>query len=61
VNDANDLCMYFLNECHVAMVPGDAFGAPEYIRLSYATSDDNLKEAARRVRVGVEKLLHHGS
>ena len=61
VNDANDLCMYFLNECHVAMVPGEAFGAPEYIRLSYATSDDNLKEAARRVRVGVEKLLHHGS
>ncbi|MCF8460765.1 MAG: pyridoxal phosphate-dependent aminotransferase [Flavobacteriales bacterium] len=59
VNDANDLCMYFLNECHVAMVPGEAFGAPNYIRLSYATSETNLKEAARRIKIGVEKLLHH--
>jgi aspartate aminotransferase len=59
VNNANDLCMYFLNECHVAMVPGEAFGAPNYIRLSYATSESNLKEAARRIKVGVEKLLHH--
>lgn len=59
VNDANDLCMYFLNECHVAMVPGEAFGAPGYVRLSYATSEANLKEAARRIKVGVEKLLHH--
>jgi aspartate aminotransferase len=59
VNDANDLCMYFLNECHVAMVPGEAFGAPGYIRLSYATSEANLKEAARRIKIGVEKLLHH--
>lgn len=59
VNNANDLCMYFLNECHVAMVPGEAFGAPGYVRLSYATSEDNLREAARRIKVGVEKLLHH--
>jgi len=59
VNDSNDLCMYFLNECHVAMVPGEAFGAPNYIRLSYATSETNLKEAARRIKIGVEKLLHH--
>ena len=59
VNNANDLCMYFLNECHVAMVPGEAFGAPGYVRLSYATSEANLREAARRIKVGVEKLLHH--
>jgi aspartate aminotransferase len=59
VNNANDLCMYFLNECHVAMVPGEAFGAPGYVRLSYATSESNLREAARRIKVGVEKLLHH--
>lgn len=59
VNDANDLCMYLLNECHVAMVPGEAFGAPNYVRLSYATSEDKLIEAAKRVRIGVEKLLHH--
>ena len=59
VNDANDLCMFFMNECHVAMVPGEAFGAPGYVRLSYATSEANLKEAARRIKIGVEKLLHH--
>jgi len=59
VKNANDLCMYFLNECHVAMVPGEAFGAPGYVRLSYATSDSNLKEASRRIKVGVEKLLYH--
>lgn len=59
VNDANDFCMYLLNECHVAMVPGEAFGAPGYVRMSYATSEDRLKEAARRVKVGVEKLLYH--
>lgn len=59
VNDANDLCMYFLNECHVAMVPGEAFGAPGYVRMSYATSEKNLIEAARRIKMGVEKLLHH--
>jgi len=59
VNNANDLCMYFMNECHVAMVPGEAFGAPGYVRLSYATSESNLKEAAKRIKIGVEKLLHH--
>ena len=59
VNNSGDLCMYFMNECHVAMVPGEAFGAPGYVRLSYATSESNLREAAKRIKIGVEKLLHH--
>lgn len=59
VNNSGDLCMYFMNECHVAMVPGEAFGAPGYVRLSYATSEEKLKEAAKRIKIGVEKLLHH--
>ncbi|MFT6026781.1 MAG: aspartate aminotransferase [Bacteroidia bacterium] len=59
VNNSTDLCMYFMNECHVAMVTGEAFGAPGYIRLSYATSEENLREAAKRIKIGVEKLLHH--
>jgi aspartate aminotransferase len=59
VNNSNDLCMFFMNECHVAMVTGEAFGAPGYLRLSYATSESNLKEAAKRIKIGVEKLLHH--
>ena len=41
--------MYLLEEAHVATVDGAAFCAPGYIRLSYATSDDNIREAARRI------------
>ena len=56
INDANDLAMYLLNEAHVATVSGDAFCCPGYIRLSYATSDDNIREAARRVAEAIKKL-----
>ncbi len=56
VNDANDLALYLLNEAHVATVAGDAFCCPGYIRLSYATSDDNIREAARRITAALAKL-----
>ena len=56
INDANDLAMYLLNEAHVATVAGDAFCSPGYIRLSYATSDDNIREAAARIRQALAKL-----
>ena len=56
INDANDLAMYLLNEAHVATVSGDAFCCPGYIRLSYATSDDNIREAARRISSALAKL-----
>ncbi|MCB0396727.1 MAG: pyridoxal phosphate-dependent aminotransferase [Flavobacteriales bacterium] len=56
INDANDLCMYLLEEAHVAAVPGDAFGAPEYIRLSYATSEDKLRDAFSRLKNALSKL-----
>lgn len=46
---AGDLCSWILEECGVAMVPGEAFGAPEYVRLSYATSDEILVEAVQRL------------
>lgn len=49
INDANDLAMFLLEVAHVATVSGDAFCAPGYIRLSYATSDDNIREAVRRI------------
>ena len=48
--------MYLLMHGHVATVDGAAFGAPGYIRLSYATSDDNLREALCRIRAAVEAL-----
>jgi len=56
INTANDLCMYLLETVHVAMVPGEAFGAPGYLRLSYAASEKELKEALQRIKKAVQKL-----
>jgi aspartate aminotransferase len=56
INDSGDLAMYLLEVGHVATVDGAAFGAPGYIRLSYATSDDNIKEAMRRIAEALGKL-----
>lgn len=56
IADSSDLAMYLLEEGHVATVAGDAFGAPGYIRLSYATSDDNLREAMKRIAAAVAAL-----
>lgn len=56
IETATDLCMYLLNTMHVAMVTGEAFGAPECIRISYATSDDKLEMAMQRIKTGLEQL-----
>lgn len=56
INDAGDLAMYLLEEGHVACVGGTAFGAPECIRMSYATSDENIVEAMRRIKEALAKL-----
>lgn len=56
IRDANDLCMYLLEEGHVACVSGDAFCLPGYMRLSYATSDDNIREAIRRIAAALANL-----
>ncbi|MGN0211623.1 MAG: pyridoxal phosphate-dependent aminotransferase [Muribaculaceae bacterium] len=56
IANSNDLAMYLLEEAHVATVDGAAFCAPGYIRLSYATSDDNIREAARRIADALAKL-----
>lgn len=53
---SGDLAMYLLREAHVATVDGAAFCAPGYIRFSYATSDDNLRDAMARIKAAVEKL-----
>ncbi len=50
------LASWLLKHCGVAVVPGSAFGAPGYLRLSYATSDDNIREGLRRIREGVATL-----
>lgn len=47
--DAKALCSWIIEEAGVALVPGDAFGDPRYVRLSYATSDELIEEAVRRL------------
>ncbi|MEP0545477.1 MAG: pyridoxal phosphate-dependent aminotransferase [Rhodothermales bacterium] len=56
VANSEDLCFYLLEEHDVALVPGDAFGAPYGIRLSYAASTDDLREAMRRISAGLGAL-----
>ena len=56
INDAADLAMYLLEVGHVATVGGAAFGAPGCIRLSYATSDENIVEAIKRIKNALAKL-----
>ena len=56
VNDSNDMALYLLEEAHVATVSGDAFGAPGYFRMSYATSEDNIRKAMQRIAEALAKL-----
>ena len=56
IEDSDDLAMYLLEEAHVACVGGASFGAPECIRMSYATSDENIAEAIRRIKEALAKL-----
>ncbi len=56
VATSGDLALYLLTEAHVATVDGAAFCAPGYIRLSYATSDDNLREALGRIATALARL-----
>lgn len=56
ITNDSDLAMYLLNVAHVATVSGSAFGTPGYIRLSYATSDENLVEAFRRITAALAEL-----
>ena len=57
IHDDNELCLYLLNDAHVALVGGSAFGAPGYIRFSYATSDENIIESVKRIKASLGKLF----
>lgn len=56
IGNSTDFAMYLLEEAHVATVGGDAFGDPDCFRMSYATSDDNIREAMRRIKDALAKL-----
>ena len=57
INSSTDLCMYLLEQHNVALVPGDAFGTPSSIRISYAASMNDIQEATRRIQTGLDSLL----
>lgn len=56
VHNADDMCLYLLDEALVALVTGDAFGDQNCIRISYAASDETLIEAMKRIKSALEKL-----
>ena len=56
IKDSNDMALYLLDKGHVATVSGDAFGAPGYYRMSYATDEDSIRKAMKRIAEALAKL-----
>ena len=56
ITNSSDFCMYILNDAHVALVAGEAFGSPNCVRISYAASEENLTEAVKRMKKSLAKL-----
>jgi aspartate aminotransferase len=56
LKNSSELAMYLLDEAKVALVPGDAFGDDDFIRISYATSIEDIKKAVERIRQALEKV-----
>ena len=56
IGSAEALCLYLLEEAHVSLVSGSAFGAPHCIRLSYAAAEEQLRTALERVKIALDKL-----
>ncbi|MEQ9262621.1 MAG: pyridoxal phosphate-dependent aminotransferase [Owenweeksia sp.] len=56
IENSNDLCLYLLEEGRVGLVPGEAFGSPDCLRISYAASEEQLREALHRIKEAVAKL-----
>ncbi len=57
LKNSTDLCMYLLHHAHVSVVTGEAFGAPNCFRLSYAAADKKLVEALKRIKEALSKLI----
>jgi aspartate aminotransferase len=57
INNSSELCMYFLNEMHVAVVSGDSFGDDNCFRFSYACSEKDIREAISRIKKGLGQLV----
>ncbi len=57
IENSTDLCLYLLNEAHVALVTGEAFGDPNSLRFSYAAAEEKLIEAVKRIKIALSKLV----
>jgi aspartate aminotransferase len=57
ISSSTDLCLYLLDKAHVATVPGDAFGSPSSMRISYAASEEEIVEAIKRIKPALEALI----
>jgi aspartate aminotransferase len=56
INTCEDLCMYLLNEAHVSVVMGEAFGEPNCLRISFAASEENIRQGVARMKHALEQL-----
>jgi len=56
IKNAEELCLYLLNEAHVSVVTGEAFGNENCIRISYAAAEDKLRDAVSRIKTALSKL-----
>ena len=56
IANADDLCMYLMNDAHVSCVTGKAFGEPDCIRISFANNTKNIEEGFNRLKEGLAKL-----
>ena len=56
IESSSDFCLYLLEEGHIGTVPGEAFGEPACFRISFATSDENIVEAMKRLKEALRKL-----
>jgi aspartate aminotransferase len=56
ISTATDLCLFLLEEAHISTVPGEAFGDPDCLRISFANSDENLVEAMKRMREALGQI-----
>jgi len=56
INTTTDLCLYLLEDAHISTVPGEAFGDPDCIRISFATADEKLAEAMRRMKEALGRM-----
>jgi len=56
IKTSKDLCLYILESEHLAIVPGEAFGSPNCVRIAYATSEEELTEAIHRLKSALDRL-----